>query len=173
MNNTKIENQLYFKASRCFDSLKLAVGTFEQYLQPEVPANSPSYYKARNYLREAEKAFEEALIEAKRLLGPLPAYAAADFEKWRSEFLKRHKIVAESQELTSLREELLRDEQLARWLVPEELERLLLKNFEPQTKGKRRLANIKIRIVLDGLTMLLYRARQLQTKSMEKTKAGA
>jgi predicted MPP superfamily phosphohydrolase len=173
MASTKTENQLYFKASRCFDSLKLAVGTFEQYLKPEVPADSPSYYKARNYLRDAEKSFEETLTEAKRLLGPLPAYAASDFEKWRSEFLNRHKIVAESVELNSLREELLRDEHLARWLSPEDVERLLLKNFEPQTKGKRRLANIKIRIVLDGLITQLYRARQLQKTSMEKTKAGA
>ncbi len=173
MINTKIENQLYFKATRCFDSLKLAVSTFEQYLGPEVPGNSPSYYKARNYLREAETAFEETLAEAKRLLGPLPGYAAADFEKWRSEFLNRHKIVAESQELNSLREELLRDENLARWLLPVDVERLLLKNFEPQTKGKRRLANIKIRIVLDGLMTLLYRARELHKNAMEKMKAGA
>jgi predicted MPP superfamily phosphohydrolase len=173
MINTKIENQLYFKASRCIDSLKLAVGTFERYLKPEVAADSPDYYKARNYLREAETSFEGTLSEAKRLLGPLPAYAAADFEKWRSEFLNRHKIVAESIELNSLREELLRDEHLARWLAPEDVERLLLKNFEPQTKGKRRLANIKVRVVLDGLSMLLYRARELQKSSMEKMKVGA
>ncbi len=172
MINKKIENQLYFKASRCFDSLKLAVETFGQYLQPEVPANSPSYYKGRNYLREAETSFQETLNEAKRLLGPLPAYAAADFEKWRSEFLNRHKIVAESVELSALRDELLQDEHLTRWLSCEDVERLLLKNFEPQMKGKRKLANIKIRIVLDGLIAFLYRARQLQAKSMEKTKAG-
>ncbi len=62
--NRKEENLLYLKIGSCFDTLQLAREAFEQYLQPGTPAASPNYYKARNYLRDAEKFHQETFAEA-------------------------------------------------------------------------------------------------------------
>lgn len=166
--NRKIENLLYFRASDCFDSLKLAIQTFEDFFKEGVAAASPSYYKARNYLRDAEKFYQETFKEAKRLLCPLPPYASAEFEKWRIEFLSQHNILTASQELNGMKEELFNNGYLNQWMSKEDIERLLLKNFDAQKSGKRKLANIKVRIILDRLNELIVQAQQLKKKAMEK-----
>lgn len=170
--NKKEENQLYLKAASCFDTLSLSIETFEGFLREASPASSPSYYKARNYLRDAEKFHQEVFKEAKRLLGPMPVYASADFEKWRQDFLGQHHILAAGQEREAIKEELLADGHLSQWMSGADIERLLDKNFEAQKTGKRRLANVKVRIILDKLTELLAEAQQLRKKSMEKFQAG-
>ena len=164
----KVENLLYFRASDCFDSLKLAIQAFEGFLQDSIAAASPDYYRARNYLRDAEKFYREAFKEAKRLLGPPPLYASADFEKWRGEFLGQHKILAASQELEAVKTELLEDEYLNLWMSKEDIDRLLLKNFDAQRTGKRKLSNIKVRILLDKLNELFDEAQRLKKKAMDK-----
>lgn len=171
--NNKIENQLYFKAGLAFDSFKLAIKTFESFLENAGPASTPDYYKARNYLRDAEKSYQECFTEAKKLLGPLPAYASAEFEKWRSDFVSQHRILVESQEFASLKEELSQNGQLARWIESAELERLLAKHYETQKTGKRRMANIKVRIILDRLQELLARADDLKKRAQAKLQNGA
>jgi hypothetical protein len=168
MKNSKIENQLYFKAGLAFDSLKLAIKTFESFLANAGPASIPDYYKARNYLRDADKFYEEAFAEAKKLLGPLPPYGTSEFEKWRSDFLSQHKILVESQEFAALKEELGQNGQLVRWIESPDLERLLTKDYEAQKIGKRKMANIKVRIMLDRLQELLAQANDLKKRSMEK-----
>lgn len=169
----KAENQLYFKAGIAFDHLKLAAQTFETYLQAAGPETTPDYYKARNFLRDGEKFFQEALKEAKRLLGPLPPYASADFEKWRTEFLSRHRIQVEPGELDALQKELIADGQLGQWIAPEDIERLLAKNYETQKAGKRRLPNIKVRIILDRLQEIFDQAQELRKRAMSKLQSGA
>jgi hypothetical protein len=171
--NKREENQLYLKTATCFDTLRLAIETFEGFLREASPASSPSYYKARNYLRDAEKFHQEVFKEAKRLLGPMPVYASADFEKWRQDFLSQHQILAASQEREAVKEELLADGRLSQWMSGADIERLLSKNFEAQKTGKRKLANIKVRIILDKLTELLAEAQELSKKAMEKFQAGA
>ena len=169
----KTENQLYFKAGNAFDYLKLSIQSFETYLRAPGPEATPEYYKARNFLRDGEKYFAEGLKEAKKLLGPLPPYASAEYEKWRTEFLSQHGIRVEAGELNSLKEELSRNEQLGQWLPPEDMERLLARNFEAQKSGKRKLANIKVRIILDRLQELLDKANGLKTEAMAKLQSGA
>ena len=171
--NRKEENQLYLKASSCFDTLKLAIETFEDFLRVESPASSPSYYRARNFLRDAEKFHQEVLIEAKRLLGPMPVYATADFEKWRLEFLSQHHILAANREREAIKKELLADGHLSQWMSQGDIERFIDKNFEAQKTGKRKLANIKVRVILDKLTELLAEAQQLRKKAREKFQAGS
>ena len=170
--NKKIENLLYFRVSDCFDSLKLAVQTFGNYLKSEGAAASPEYYKARNYLRDGEKFYQEAFKEAKRLLGPLPPHSGADVEKWRMEYLEQHKILASSKELEEMKAEVSGDEYLKRWMSRDDIERLLAKDFEAQRTGKRKLANIKVRILLDKLTELLAQAKELNKKAMDKFKTA-
>ncbi len=171
--NKKVENQLYFKAGIAFDHLKRAVQTFETYLNSSGQEASPDYYKARNFLRDGEKFYEETLKEAKRLLGPLPPYSSADFEKWRSDFLNQHHIQVTSQELDALKEELARNEQIGQWIALEDIERLLAKDYEAQKSGKRRLANIKVRIILDRLQELLAQAGDLKKQAMANHQSGA
>jgi len=173
MMNNKIENQPYFKAGLAFDDLKLAIQTFELYLSSPGPEAAPDYYKARNYLRDAEKFYEEAFNEARKLLGPLPAYASSEFEKWRSDFLSQHKILVESQEFAALKEELVRNGQLVRWIEFPDLERLLAKDYDAQKTGKRKMANIKVRIILVRLQELLAQANDLKKRAMEKLQSGA
>jgi hypothetical protein len=171
--NTKIENQLYFKAGQAFDSFKLAISTFESFLDNAGQPSTPDYYKARNYLRDGEKFYEEAFAEAKKLLGPLPIYASAEFEKWRSDFLSQHKILVEGREFAALKEELSQNGQLARWIESPELERLLSKDYEAQKIGKRKMANIKVRIILDRLQELLAQANDLKKRAQEKLQGSA
>jgi hypothetical protein len=168
MVNGKIENLLYFKAGLAFDSFKLAIKTFESFLANTGPASTPDYYKARNYLRDADKFYEEAFAEAKKLLGPLPPYATSEFEKWRSDFLSQHKILVESQEFAALKEELVQNGQLVRWIESPDLERLLAKDYEAQKTGRRKMANIKVRIMLDRLHELAAQANDLKKKAQER-----
>ena len=168
----KTENVLYAKASICFASLKLAIKEFEEFLKEPSAGTTSVYYRARNELRDAENAFAEAAKEAKRLLGPLPVYSTADFEKWRAEFLAQQKMLAESREIEAIREELLKDDQLVLWMGREDIDRLLAENFDAQQKGKRKLANIKIRIVLDRLQELISKAARLRKSAMEKLQSG-
>jgi len=170
--NKKTENLLYLRLSLCFESLKLAIPAFEEFLKEPTSAAAPVYYQARNYLRDAEYSYAEASKEAKRLLGPLPVYSTADFEKWRAEFLVQQKVLAESREFESMKQELLKDEQLAQWMGREEIERLLIENFEAQKTGKRKLANLKIRIVMDRLQELISQAASLRKSAMEKLQTG-
>jgi hypothetical protein len=169
----KAENQLYFKAGIAFEHLKLAVQTFETYLQASGPEATPDYYKARNFLRDGEKFFQEAVKEAKRLLGPLPPYASSEFEKWRAEFLIQHRIQVDAGEYDAIKEDLAENGQLIQWIPQEDVERLLMKNYEAQRTGKRRLSNIKVRIILDRLQELLDQANGLKKSAMAKLQAGA
>ena len=166
--NAKIDNLLYFKANLAFESFKLAITTFESFLADAGPAATPIYYKARNYLRDADKFLEKTLVEAKKLLGPLPPYATSEFEKWRADFLNQHKVLVESQEFTALKEELAKNGQLMRWIESPDLERLLAKDYEGQKSGKRKMANIKVRILLDRLQELSRQANDLKKRAMEK-----
>ena len=163
-----IENILYNKASLCFECLRMAKQMFEEFLKEESGAGMPVYYKARNYLRDGEKFYQEAISEAKKLLSPLSQYSSPDFEKWREEHLSKNRVLAESQELVALQAELIRDAQLSLWLSKEDIQSLIAKNFATQQTGKRKLANIKVRIIVDKLKELLFDAQQLRKRAMEK-----
>lgn len=169
----KTENQLYFKAANAFDHMKLAIDSFETYLQAGDPASTTEYYKARNYLRDGEKFFDETFKEAKKLLGPLPPYSSAVYEKWRTDFLSQHRIQVEAQELDALKKELLQSAQLSEWLTPEDIERLLAREYVSQKGGRRKMANIKVRIILDRLQELRGQASDLKKRAMAKLQSGA
>jgi hypothetical protein len=162
------EREIYQKAARCFDLLNKSVQLFEGYLREASPQNAPDYYRARNYLRDGEAFFRETLNEARRLLGPAPAYTTPDFEKRRIQFLEENKILAKSQEFDDLKAELQMDENLKPFLQEEELENLLRTYYDIQQTGKRKLANIKIRILAAKIHSLLARAQDLQKEALKK-----
>jgi expansin (peptidoglycan-binding protein) len=87
--------------------------------------------------------------------------------------LSQHKILAENQEFAALKEELVQSGQLVSWIESPDLERLLSKAYEAQKTGKRKMANIKVRIILDRLQELLAQAAERKKRAMEKLQTGA
>ena len=102
----QIEREIYIRASRSFTVLCEAIQCFKGYLEPQVAASAPEYYRARNLLKEGKAFYDQTLQDAKKLLGPIPIYAAKDFEKWRSQVLIENKIIVQGQTLEELRLEL-------------------------------------------------------------------
>jgi hypothetical protein len=168
----KIENLLYLKAANCFDLISLAQASFAEFLADLGTEALPKYYRARNYLRDAESAYNEAFKEAKRLVGPLPAYSTPEFEKWRNEFVINHSIIAAGQDFNCLKDELLKDSLVSQYMSPEDAERLLAKNYEAQRSGKRKLANLKVRILFDRLGEMINAARGQAKLARDKFQTG-
>jgi hypothetical protein len=168
----KIENLLYLRAANCFDHLGLARTAFGEFLEGSGPEAMSNYYRARNFLRDAEGDYAEAVKEAKRLVGPLPHYSVREFEKWRSDFLSQYRILAESQEIGALKDELEKNGLVNQYMSPEDVDRLLAKNYETQRTGKRKLANIKVRIILDRLGEIMKEVRELAKQARDKFQAG-
>ncbi len=164
----QIEREIYIRASRSFAILTEAIQTFRTYLEPPSPAGSPEYYRARNLLKEGKAFFDQSLQDAKKLLGPIPIYAAKDFEVWRSRVLVENRIVVRGQNAEELRQELLDDEFLKTLMRPEDIEAYLGAHFETQKSGKRKLANIKIRMILDRLAGLVAEGQELQKTAQRK-----
>jgi len=164
----QIEREIYIRASRSFAVLSEAIQTFRGYLESHVAPNAPEYYRARNLLKEGKAFCDQTLQDAKKLLGPIPIYAVKDFEKWRSQVLVENKIVVQGQTLEELRLELEADDLIKIIMKPGEVEAYLQVNYEAQKRGKRKLANIKIRMVLDKLAGLAAEGQELQKTAQRK-----
>jgi len=164
----QIEREIYIRASRSFAILSESLQTFKGYLDPGVAASAPEYYRARNLLKEGKASYEQALQDAKKLLGPIPIYAAKDFEKWRSQVLIENKIIVQGQTAEELGVELENDDFLKTIMKPEEIRAYLASHFETQRSGKRKLANIKIRMALDRLSGLITEGQELQKTAQRK-----
>jgi hypothetical protein len=164
----QIEREIYIRASRSHAVLSEAIQTFKGYLEQHVVSGAPEYYRARNLLKEGKAFFDQTIQDAKKLLGPIPVYAAKDFEGWRSQALLKNKIVVQGQTPEELRNELVNDEFLKTIMTQEDIESYLLANFEAQRSGKRKLANIKIRMALDKLASLVGEGQELQKTAQRK-----
>lgn len=166
------ETHIVPNVHKSLDSLDQAIQLFENFLG-EAAASAPGdYYRARNLLKQGEAAFQEALKNAKKLLGPMPEYATEEFRSWRAEFLEKHDILTHCQELENCRLEFHKDEFLSQVLNPEEIDALLNLHFHSQQEGKRRLENLKVRIALDKLNELLIHAQELQKQALIKHQQG-
>ena len=93
----QVEREIYIRASRSFAVLSEAIQTFKGYLESHVAANAPEYYKARNLLKEGKAFYDQAILNAKKLLGPIPIYAPPDFEKQRTNALVENRIIVKGQ----------------------------------------------------------------------------
>ncbi len=164
----QIEREIYIRASRSHAVLSEAIQTFKGYLEQHVASSAPEYYRARNLLKEGKAFYDQTIQDAKKLLGPIPIYAAKDFEVWRAQTLLENKIVVRGQTPEELRNELVNDDLLKTIMTPEDIEAYLLANFETQKTGKRKLANIKIRMALDRLAGLVAEGQELQKTAQRK-----
>jgi len=142
-----------------------AAKAFEAILHADPGSQTSNYYRARKLRRKGEARIKETLVNDRKLLGSLPEYATEDYRSWREEFVERHMILAEGDNLDELCANLWEDEFVSRWIPRGDLERLLALRYPQQSKGNRRLPNIKIRIVLDCLFELLEPARDLEKRA--------
>jgi hypothetical protein len=164
----QIEREIFIRASRSYAVLNEAIQTFRGYLEPHVAANAPEYYRARNLLKEGKAFYDQTLQDAKKLLGPVPIYAAKDFETWRSQALVQNRIVVQGLTIEALLVELANDDLIKLMMSPDEVEAYVRAHFEKQRSGKRKLQNIKIRMALDRLGALAAEGQKLQATAQRK-----
>ncbi len=163
-----IEEHIYSKVARAFTSVNKAAKLFQGFLDMEDTSIFPDYYRARNKLREGEEAYKDALRNAKKMLGPLPEYVKDDYLQWREEFLEQHQILAKGNELEELRKELETSDFLNQWMTEEDIDKSLDQHYHSQQEGKRKMVNIKVRIILDKLKEVLINTKELQKQTMKK-----
>ena len=164
----QIEREIFIRSSRSYSVLTEAIQIFRDYLQNTTASNDPEYYRARNFLKEGKAFYDQSLQDAKKLLGPIPIYAAKDFEGWRCQILVENKIVVKGQTLEELLAELTVDDFVKTMMKAEEIEVYLKTCYDKQKSGKRKIANIKIRMVLDKLASLLAEGQELQKTAQRK-----
>jgi hypothetical protein len=152
----QIEREIYIRASRSFAVLTDAIQLFRGYLENHVAPAAPEYYRARNFLKEGKAFYDQTILAAK------------DFEKWRTQVLVENKIVVHGQTYDDLLHELTADDFIKTIMKPGEVEAYLRANFETQKSGKRKLANIKIRMALDKLAGLVAEGQELQKTAQRK-----
>ena len=163
-----IEREITIKATRAHAILTEAIQIFRTYLEGHIASSAPEYYRARNLFKEGKAFFDQTVQDAKKLLGPIPIYAAPDFEKWRTQALIENRITVRGQTVEDLREELLADDFLKVIMTPGEIEAYVRDRFETQRTGKRKLANIKVRMALDRLAGLVAEGQELQKTAQRK-----
>ncbi len=163
-----VEREIYIRASRSFAVLSEAIQIFRSYLEPAAAPSAPEYYRARNFFKEGKAFYDQTVQDAKKLLGPIPIYAAKEFEAWRSQALIEKKIVVRGQTPEELRAELTSDDFIQTIMRPEEVDAYLQAHYEAQKTGKRKLANIKIRMALDKIATLVAEGQELQKTAQRK-----
>jgi len=159
------EVQIFPKVSKCFEDIRTALRIFRNLLEEGAEFKSAEYYRGRNCVKDADAMYEEGLKNARKLLGPIPEYSSEEFLKWRAEVLEKQKILAKNKEFEALKSELLEDAFLQEWMKEHEITDLLEIHYLTQQEGRRKLVNIKVRIVFTRLFELLSEAKEMQKKA--------
>jgi len=165
--------QIFPKVSKCFEDIRAATEIFRGLLEEGAEFDFAEYYRGRNCVKDADVMYQEGLKNAKKLLGPIPEYSSEEFLKWRAEVLETQKILAENKEFDALKSELLKDDFLQEWMSEQEISDLLEVHYLAQQDGKRKLVNIKARIVFARLFELLAEVKNMQKKAFAKQNTGA
>jgi hypothetical protein len=145
------EKDVSLKTAKAIENLRSASRVLRDCETRALGLNAPEYYRARNLLREARTLFQEALSEAKKLMGPIPDYAPPGLAELKKRRLETSGLAAVGETPAELKAELGRDPFLLGIMPAEEIEAAVDRHFESQHSGKRRLANLKARIALDKL----------------------
>ena len=165
---TSIEREIFIKASRGHEILLKALEVFREYLKAESPPNSPEYYRARNLLKEGRVFCQDVVKEAKKLLGPVPVYAPREYEEMRRRTLEENKVTVQGEDPAALRAHLAEDTFVRSMMSESEIEAYLRDHFETQRSGKRKLVNIKVRMMIDKLYALLEQGLAAQKTAQRK-----
>ncbi|MBN2199953.1 MAG: hypothetical protein JW747_08925 [Candidatus Aminicenantes bacterium] len=167
-----IQGDIFLNAERSHELFRKAIGVFEEYLKEKIPAKAPEYYQARNFLKEGQSLYEDILKKAKALLGPVPPYSPPDYEQQRTRTLAENRIVVSGRTPDELRDELLADEFVGKLMTAGEVDDYVKTHFQSQSTGKRKLANIKVRMILDALKALSIRGLELKIEAQKRFQAG-
>lgn len=159
------EVQIHPKASKCFEDIGTAKGIFRRLLAEGAEFNPAEYYRGRNCVKDADIMYKEGLKNARKLLGPIPEYSTEDFLKWRAQVLEKQNILAKNKEFEALKAELLEDSFLREWMSEEEIIELLKMHYLTQQEGRRKLANIKARILFARLFDLISEVKEMQKQA--------
>ena len=165
---TTIEREIFIKATRGYEILRKSLEAFADYLKAEVSATSPEYYRARNLLKEGRVFHEDAVREAKKLLGPVPVYAPREYEALRAKALEENRVVVHGEDPDDLVRQLGEDSSVRAMMTGPEIAAYVRDRFEGQRSGKRKLANIKVRMMLDRLSGLVAEGLALQRAAQRK-----
>lgn len=161
------------KVKSAYEALIQSVSLFRLYLDDQTAASSSEYYRAKSLLKEGKLFFEEVMKEAKKLLGPLPPYSTPEYAKWREETARDLKLVlGDRVDYEEIKKLLLSDACLSRLFSAEELESYLQKYFEHQSKGKRKMENLKCRIAIARLNDLIQEGEELLQKAQKKLQSS-
>jgi hypothetical protein len=167
-----IQGDIFIHASRCHGLFQSAIQLFEEYLQEKLSPKAPEYYRARNFLKEGKALYEDILQRAKLLLGPAPPYSPPDFEKQRAQILAENKIIIHCQRHEEILDELVRDDLLTTMMTAQEIGSYLKGHFQSQGQGKRKLANIKVRMIIDKLKEMKAKGLELQQRAQQYYQKG-
>jgi hypothetical protein len=167
-----IQGDIFLNARQCYELLQKAIHYFDEYLQKKLPPKAPEYYKARNLLKEGQTLYEDILKRARLLLGPIPPYSPPDYEQQRAQILADNKIIVRGQSLEAIQDELVGDELLKTMMTAEEIGAYLKHHFQSHGQGKRKLANIKVRMILDKLKELLAKGMELRLLAQKYYQSG-
>jgi hypothetical protein len=166
------ERDIFLHATRSFELLKKSIETFDKYLKMKLPPKSQEYYQARNYLKEGQTYFDEILKKAKQLLGPISPYSPQEVEKQSEQVLMENKIIVRGLSLGDLSDELAKDEFLRTMMSASEIAVYAKDHFVAQASGKRKLANIKMRMIIDKLRDLSNKGEELKAAAQKYFQAG-
>jgi hypothetical protein len=165
---TQTEREIFIKASRSQEILLKSIQAFRGYLKSEVPSTSPEYYWARNLLKEGRVFCEDVGREAKKLLAPVPVYAPREYGELRKRTLEENRIIVHGEDTDALKGQLAEDAFVRAMMSESEIEAYLRDHFETQHSGKRKLANIKVRMIIDKLRGLIEEGQSAQKAAQRK-----
>jgi hypothetical protein len=161
------------KVKSAYEALSQSIKLFQIYLEEKTPASGSEYYRAKSLLKEGKIFFEEVLKEAKKLLGPLPPYSTPEYLQWREETARDIKLIlGNSVSYDEIKDLLLTDHYLPRLFSAEELDAYLQKYYEDQKKGKRKLENLKSRLLIARLYDLISQAEELLAQAQKKLQSS-
>lgn len=159
------------KAKKSKEKLSEAIHLFQSFLNAEGSTELPTYYLARNRLKDGRALMDEALADAKQLLGPPPEYASAKITETRTKLLRDSHVLVESQSMDGLEAELLADEYVTSFMNSDKVIHYIREAGTYQTAGKRKLQNLKVRMLIDELVALRSEAQACQQQAGEKIQA--
>lgn len=163
-----LEKEIFIKAGRSYELLQESIKLAQELIAGNVAVNDPRYYRARNFLKEGKAYLDQTIQHARKLLGPIPIYAAKDFDKWREQILVENKIIIKGESVEEIVSDLEADNLMKSIFDANEIREYLSRNYEIQKKGKRKLTNIKIRMIIDKLIGLQTEAVELNKQAQKK-----
>lgn len=168
MIDSSFAKNILIKARKSKEKIVESIQLFQAFMSSEESGDLSKYYLARNRLKDGQALLEETLGEAKKFLGPQPGYSSEENIERRMKVLRDSRVIIESRTMDACEAELLADEYLKGFMNPDEVVGYIREVGDYQTPGKRKIQNIKVRMVIDQLIARASEARVLQQRASEK-----